>query len=449
MSSLRRILANSGWWLGDRALTLTATLVTHVVLVRSLGAAGFGELSYLLAVVGLLLPVTQLGVSGLIVRALLEQPAEEPAILRTALWVRGAGCLLALLAGAAYWALFDAAAGDRAVLLVLLAAQCASLFQALEFWFQARMLPRRLVTWRSGVVLVAAALKIAVALGGGGAIAVALVFAAEYLLLGAAYLLAYRRAAGRYVWPRREAHWTGWFGRRAPWLLLSGLAEVVYLRIDIVMLERMQGVESAGVYAVAARLSEVWYAVPVLLVASMFPALWAQRADRAAWERSLQAGLDALCGLALALAIIMQWLAGPLVRTLFGMEYADAVPVLALHIWAGVFIFMRALLSRWLLAEDLLRFSLVTHLAGAVINVAGNLLLIPRHGPLGAALATVLSYATAGWLALFLSAATRPMAWKMGRALLLPLRPRALAGYLRTARVAFAAADPGEERSAK
>ncbi len=129
----------------------------------------------------------------------------------------------------------------------------------------------------------------------------------------------------------------------------------------------------------------------------------------------------------------MQWLAAPLVSALFGAEYAAAAPVLALHIWAGVFIFMRALLSRWLVAEDLLRFSLVTHLAGAVINVVGNLILIPRHGPLGAAIATVVSYAVASWLALFASAATRPMAWKMARALLLPLRWRALAGYAREA----------------
>lgn len=446
MTTLRRILSNSGWWMADRGIALGATLATHVVLVRSLGPRGFGELSYLLAIVGLLLPITQLGVAGLVVRALLEKPDEEQAILRAALWLRGLGCLLALLVGVVYWALFDPAAGDRTVLLVLFAAQCATLFQVLEFWFQARMVPGQLVGWRSSVVLAAAAVKIAVALAGGEAGAIALVFAAEYVLLGTAHLVAYRRAAGRWAWPGPERGWLAWFGRRSPWLLLSGLAEIVYLRIDIVMLERMQGVEAAGIYAVAARLSEVWYAVPVLLVASMFPALWAKRAEAAAWERSLQTGLDGLCGLALLLAVAMQWLAGPLVSALFGAEYAAAVPVLALHIWAGVFIFMRALLSRWLVAEDLLRFSLVTHLAGAVINVVGNLMLIPRHGPLGAAIATVVAYATAGWLALFVSAATRPMAWKMTRALLLPFRWTALARYARAGLAGLAPAGSGQER---
>jgi PST family polysaccharide transporter len=91
-------------------------------------------------------------------------------------------------------------------------------------------------------------------------------------------------------------------------------------------------------------------------------------------------------------------------------------------------------LSRWLLAEDLLRFSLVTHAAGALVNVALNLVLIPRHGAFGAAWATVISYASAGWLALFLSARTRPLGWMMARALLLPLRWRTLAAYWRQVR---------------
>jgi PST family polysaccharide transporter len=102
-------------------------------------------------------------------------------------------------------------------------------------------------------------------------------------------------------------------------------------------------------------------------------------------------------------------------------------------------------LSRWLLAEDLLRFSLVTHLSGAVMNVALNLLLIPGYGAVGAAVATVISYACAGWLALFFSARTRPMGLMMARALLLPLRWRDLAGYSRRLQAELGSSIPTRE----
>jgi PST family polysaccharide transporter len=173
----------------------------------------------------------------------------------------------------------------------------------------------------------------------------------------------------------------------------------------------------------------VWYALPVLLSATLFPWLWSQRADERAYTRSLQAALDGFCATAMLLAIAMQWLALPVMTGLFGTAYVAAAPILGIHIWAGVFIFMRAILSRWLLAEDLLRFSLATHLAGALVNIALNLILIPRYGPLGAAWATLFSYASASWLALYFSPATRPMAHQMAWALLLPLRWSALWRY--------------------
>jgi PST family polysaccharide transporter len=430
---LRRIASNSGWWLAERGALLAVSLVTSIVLVRALGPAGYGELSYVLALVALLLPVSQLGISGLVVRALLEKPDEERAILRTALFLRLAGLLATLVLGMLWWWLFDAASPHRAILLLLLVAQPAASFQVLEFWFQARERAGALVSWRIATLVVAAGLKIVVALVTREVSPVAAIFAAEYLLAGATYLVAYRRATGAAVWPGLDRGWLRWFGARTPWLFASGIAEAVYLKIDIVMLERMRGVAEVGVYSVAARLSEVWYALPVVLVAASFPALWSQREDEERYRRGLQASLDLLCGLALGIAIVVQFAATPLVTLLFGRELAGAGPVLALHVWAGVFVFMRAVLSRWLITEDLLRFSLVTHAAGAVVNVLANLALIPRLGATGAALATVVSYAMAGWGALFVSPRTRPMAWMMGRALLLPLRWGAIAGYARAA----------------
>ncbi|NJD31790.1 MAG: flippase [Gammaproteobacteria bacterium] len=433
-SILRQVAANGGWWLAERFGLLALTLLTSIVVVRALGPSAYGELSYVLALTGLLAPLAQFGVSGLVARALLERPGDDAAVLRAALVMRLAGCAVAFLVGLGWWAWFESQPATRWVVLVLLAAQFATAFQVVEFWFQVQYKAAELVPWRTGVNVLAALLKMAVAAATHDPVLVAVVFAIEYLLGGAASLLALRRAGGMWVRPGRSPEWTRWFARRSPWLLASGVAEVIYLRIDIVLLERLRGVQEAGIYAVAARLSEVWYMVPVALMGAVFPALWSRRDDPRAYERSLQGSLDALCALALGLAVFMQFAGRPLVEFLFGARFSASTTVLQIHIWAGVFIFMRALLSRWLLAEDLLRFSLVTHVAGAVINVVLNFMLIPAHGAAGAAIATVISYASAGWLALFLSARTRPMGWMMARSLLLPLRWGDLADYARRVR---------------
>src|SRR3546814_10463593 len=81
--------------------------------------------------------------------------------------------------------------------------------------------------------------------------------------------------------------------------------------------------------------------------------------------------------------------------------------MLMIHIWASIFVFMRAVLSKWLIAEELYIFSLVTHGSAAIVNVAINIALIPKFGGVGAAVATLVSYATAGFLSLLLHHRTR------------------------------------------
>lgn len=427
---LRTIVTNSGWWLTERLTAIALSAVTSIVLTRVLGPGAYGHLSYLLALVGLLTPLSQAGANGLVTRALLEHRSDEQAVLGAALALRLAGTLVAVAAGLLYAALLEPADANRWLFVLLLAVQPATIMQVLEFWFQAHLRAARLVQLRLSTSLLTAATKIAVALATRSLVAVALVYAAETLAVAATCAVAYRRTSGRWAWPAFAPRWLDWFVRRATWLLLSGIAEIVNLRIDIVMLERMRGAVETGQYAVAARLSEIWYGVPTLIAASAFPALWARRLQGQAYERALQAALDALAWLAIALAIAVQWGAGPLVHTLFGAAYAPAAPILKVHIWAGVFVFMRAILSRWLLLEDLVRYALVTQVAGAVLNVVLNFWLIPQYGGLGSAFATVVSYATSGMFALFLTGRTRPIGIMMLKALLLVLRPRAVSSYL-------------------
>ena len=120
---------------------------------------------------------------------------------------------------------------------------------------------------------------------------------------------------------------------------------------------------------------------------------------------------------------MVQLLGTPLVTGIFGLSFAAAAPILKVHIWAGLFVFMREAFSKWLLLENLLVFSLLTHGLGALTNIALNSLLIPRWGGLGAAYATLISYAVAAYFSLALSRRTRPFFAMMTRAMV-PARGR-------------------------
>jgi PST family polysaccharide transporter len=85
-------------------------------------------------------------------------------------------------------------------------------------------------------------------------------------------------------------------------------------------------------------------------------------------------------------------------------------------------VFLGVARGQWLVNEGLQKFYLGTTCAGAVANVALNLVCIPRWGGLGAAWATVASYGVAAWLASYFHPAARATAAMQTRALLIPLR---------------------------
>jgi O-antigen/teichoic acid export membrane protein len=136
----------------------------------------------------------------------------------------------------------------------------------------------------------------------------------------------------------------------------------------------------------------------------------------------LQQFYDFLAGLGLAVAVFFTFASDRIIVLIFGQQYAAAGPILAVHIWGGVFIFLKVAFHRWLMNEGILVFLFISSALGAAVNVAVNIFLIPRYGGMGAAVATVISYAVAGLLVSFLYKPTWRNGWMMIKALLVPFR---------------------------
>jgi PST family polysaccharide transporter len=145
----------------------------------------------------------------------------------------------------------------------------------------------------------------------------------------------------------------------------------------------------------------------------------AKRTDAELYQRRVQQALKAMAGLAYLVAIPITLLANPLIYFLYGSEFAAAGPALAIHIWAALFYSTGGVLTLWLVNEGLTRFSLASTAAGALVNVALNFVLNPELGPVGASIATVVSYAVTFMAATFFYEKTRVFGKMMLKALAL------------------------------
>lgn len=415
--------AGVSWTVLERIASAAFAFLGTLLVSRYLGPSDFGILSYVLAVFAIVNIIAQVGLSALVVRDFSSPDASAQEILSTTLGLRILGSLFACI-GLFAFALFWEGLASPALPLILSVSVVLALrpTDVFDFWLQSKAKFVDLAKFRFSASVVGFAVRVLLILIGSGLAAFALPAVAQALVLACLLLWAFHSRS-----PNLRARPTlrgGLPWLRQSWLLmLSSLAAIVYLKIDQIMLKELVGADAVGVYAVAASLSESWYLFPGAVVTALFPKLVTLKSqDQASFEKAFQKLLDGLFLAALLVAVATQLLASTVIEFLFGAPYAPASKILEVHIWSGVFVFMREAFSRWILIEGVLKFSLITHGLGMIFNVGLNIFLIPLYQGVGAAYATLLSYAMAAYLSLIFHSGTRPVFFMMSRSILFPFR---------------------------
>jgi PST family polysaccharide transporter len=417
-----KIANNFSWLMVDRLGRLGIALVVGVWVARYLGPSDFGRLNYALAVVGIAASIVPLGLDAIVVRELVRNHTGQARLLSTAAAMRLVAAMLCVLAIVTVTLLEPVS--DRVVRTLILITAAGTLFQAfdtLDLFFQAQTAMRYVVMPRSIGFLLAAGLKVFLITRGFSVVWFAAVTLVETSLGSLTVFLVYRHHLSEPL--RLRPDWR--IARRLlgeSWpLLLSGLSVMLYLKIGQVMLGSMLGQEALGVYSAAIRVSEIGYFIPVILASSILPALVQSRMLSPGRYRSrllLYFRVNAL--LAYTMVVPVCVFSKIIVRVLFGRDYAAAAPVLATHVWVLPFVFLGVGRGQHLVNEGLLRFAMFATLAGVLTSVAANLVLIPRFGPLGAAIAAVISYAVSGYFSSFFFSRTRSIGVLQTKALLWP-----------------------------
>lgn len=405
-AGMRGILLNTGWLFFDKVVRLAFGVVVSVWIARYLGPSDYGVLSYALSFVAILGSVAGLGLDSLVVRELIggKRPAEA---------VLGTACVLRLTGGVVTVALCLVAVllvhpGDTRLLFITLTLSVGFIFQSLdviEYWFQAGTRSKHAVISRSMAFFFMSCLKIFAIVSGASLIVFAMLSTLEFLMMGLSLAIAYVRRGGKLIrWTFDPIQAKIYLADGWP-LALSGMAIIVYMKIDQIMIGKMLGVASVGTYAAAVRLVELWYVIPMALTASAFPAIFeAKSMDPSVYRARLQALYDVLAWIGLGIGLIVSLFSGFIITVLYGEDYSGAAPVLALYVWSAVATFLGVASSQFLVAENYTRVSLYRTLLGMISNFLLNVWLIPAYGISGAATATVISYSVATFsLVLFTS----------------------------------------------
>jgi len=409
--NLVKIVDNMGWLFFDKVLRIGVGLLVGVWVARYLGPEQFGLFSFASAFVGMFGAVAGLGLQSIVVRDIIRDPSCKEQTLGTAAVLQLLGGLLSYgcVLGSMFWLRPDDTLAKQ--LMIVLGSIMLFRFSDVSlYWFESQVLSKYIVWVQNGCFLIFAVIKVGLILSHAPLLAFAWATAAEALIV-AVLIFLMLGLRGPKLQHLRFALLRAKTLLADSWpLLLSGMAIMVYMKIDQIMLGQMRGDDAVGIYSAAVRISEVWYFIPMMIVASVFPAiLEAKTRDEAQYLQRLQRLYDLMVWLSVAIALPMTFLSTSIVVAVFGLAYAESGPVLAIHIWASVFVFLGVASNQWFVAENRQILSFQRTLLGALINVILNFMFIPNFGPLGAAVATVVAYAIAAFMSDAMQAETREM----------------------------------------
>ncbi|MGY1624188.1 flippase [Geodermatophilus sp. SYSU D00965] len=399
----------------ESILRMGSGFVVAVLVARTYGPEGLGLVTTAVAAVTIVMGFSALGLSGVLVRELVDSGVEGLRLVSTvatAKLIAGTVLLAGLMTSLT---ILSTHPGVVSLAMVIATGFLFSALDPVDALYQARNEFHRLVVLRLVGLCLSAGLKISVAVSGAPLIWVAIGYALDYCLL---YLLpvvdfAVRQAEG---WRGTDEvirvdmgllH--GLLRKSWPILVSGGLAQL-NLKADALLIAGLASVSSVGAYSAATRLSEAWSVLAMAIVTARFPTLVRMsKGDAVAYGAALSGLLRRLIWTAVCGAVLISMVAPYVVGLVYGSGFDRAADVLRWHVFGGVFLFVRTAVSRWLIVEGLYKLSLVSHGAGALMNIALNLALVPAIGIIGAAWASVLSYAVSGVGFLVLTKRSRPM----------------------------------------
>lgn len=371
-----------------RVLNLGLGVFVTALVVRTLGSTGYGEWSTTFTILGLVAYLANFGMEGVALREAARRPEIEHewigSVIMTRLMILGPVmvlCFITLLVLPHTSQMLAAGA----IMIVVMPFGGVS---AVGMLFQLRVdnrVPMMILTLRS--ILWGAAVVI-IHLEGGGMVALAIGLVTTNMIGTALQTTIALKVWDR--WPRPTRKHMRPLVRTAIPIGLSGLLVIAYARIDQIFVYTIAGAHEAGLYGAVYNVIDQSHFVPVSVLTTLAPvmaAAWPGDPARLRRTAGLMAELLSVVSFGgVAFAIVA---AEPVVRLIFGPGFVQAAPALPVLGAAFVLICYGYLNGNLLvvfgLQKKLLRISLVALL----VNVIGNLILVPLFGFMGAAWMTL------------------------------------------------------------
>lgn len=411
-SLFKEQMINSGWMVSARCIGILVSFFVTIFLANYLGESKYGVFSFALSFVIILRALDLRGTNFFFMQKMIEGQSSQGVLLGTFFFMKLASLTIGFLFCIA--AVFFCDFGPDATILILLlsAATLLDSFLAIEFYLHSFVKGKVISIVMVTALLISSGYKILFVLLKLPLIYLAFAWVIEKGLQALLYSIYYWcRTKGAINWKYNWDIARDLLINSYPMIFHSFFVSV-YMRIDQVILKFMEGDMAVGQYALAAKLSEMFFFIPSIICTSIYPVVVKYRRQNITLYKKIMRGIYALMiSFGICYAVAMTLCGRPAINLLFPDRYLQTPGILLIYSWSSMFVFLNVATSRWFIIEGLQMYMACYAFLGGILNVILNFLLIPVCGVYGAALATVISYFVSSVLCLLLSKKTRRLFW--------------------------------------
>lgn len=338
--------------MGDYIFSLTASLIVGIAVARYLGPEMYGIIAFATAVYTLLVIIVSLGIDDIIMKDMLQHEERQGIIQGSALFVKSAAAFLVYGIIFIYFLINYSGEKLYSVLIITGAVlfQPLSVFSCIflinaqaKYTSIARMISYTLSSLLKIILII---FKAPVTYF---AFAVFIDYAVLYLTVILMYKYKQYTVSGWHI----DISYIKYILKSAVPLFAAVLFYTFYQKVTVIIISGMYSDYASGIYSAAARLTEIWYLVPAVLMTAFYPAVVkAKQISEEEYNKRIKTLFYVTTIPFILMAFFAALLSPFIIKILYGEKYIESSIVLSLTIWSVPFISFYVISSKCFILEN-------------------------------------------------------------------------------------------------
>jgi O-antigen/teichoic acid export membrane protein len=395
----KRIINNVYWAVLGKSVNIISGLLVGIFVARYLGPAQYGLMSYVISYVTLFSILATFGLDNIEIRELSKNLTSKEEILGTAFLLK-----IILAAGTIFLILitlliFESDSFTFWTVLIYSLSLIFSSLNVIKNYFTSIVKNEYIVKTEISRTIIGAGIKLFLLINELSLIWFIIANTFDFVLVGSGYIYSYHKKVGsirKWIFDKTVARLL--LKESFP-LLLSGVAIVIYQRIDQVMIRNMIDTKAVGQFAIAAGITDFVIFIPNVIAQTITPLLVQTREQNIGiYNSKKQQFMDVMVWSSVLMALVISLSAHLVISFLYGAQYSEAIPVLQIMTWKAVFVALFIGSGQLIIIENIQKYAAVRNILGCVVSVLLNMILIPIWGIIGSAVATIVTISFSGYL---------------------------------------------------